>query len=77
MLRLSGFRPGDGAQLALLEFSAVIEAPEKPKKIKKEKKPVPPKAEEVKAEKVEAKKEPEKKGGFLRALRRFFTGKEE
>ena len=37
VLRL-GYRPGDGAETALLEFTTVIEAPPKPRKLKKEKK---------------------------------------
>ncbi len=90
VLRL-GVRPGDGAQKALLEWTAVFEAPSKKAKKVKEKKPAAKpeekqgvkdaakasesKKEAVKAEKVE-KKESEKKGGFLKSLRKFFKGDE-
>ena len=87
VLRL-GSRVGDAADMALLEFTAVIEAPEKPKKPKKEKKAKEVKHEEAPAEKPkkekapekeekQEKKESEKKGGFLGALRRFLKGDEE
>lgn len=46
VLRLGKRRAGDGTELALLEFTAVIEAPEKPKKPKKEK-AAPAKSEET------------------------------
>lgn len=46
VLRLGKRRAGDGTELALLEFTAVIEAPEKPKKPKKEK-AAPAKSEEA------------------------------
>ena len=100
VLRL-GTRRGDNGQMALLEFTAMIEPPAKPKKAKKaakeevkqvehapekekkkEKKAPETKHEEkkpqapVKAEEGE-KKESEKKGGFLSALRRFLKGDEE
>ncbi len=101
VLRLGKRRAGDGTELALLEFTAAIEMPEKAKKAKKEKKaaiqeevkPVkkakaPEKKEESKtsaetkkpkasAESKEDKKESEKKGGFLGALRKFLKGDEE
>ena len=101
VLRLSGWRAGDGAQNALLEFTTVIEAPEKPKKPKREKKPKEPKHEPIPEEKAKKekmkekeiqptvtdekkapspkpeKKESEKKGGFLSALRRFLKGDDE
>ena len=51
VLRL-GTRPGDMADMALLEFTAVIEMPEKAKKPKKDKK-----AKEIKHEEVPVKKE--------------------
>ena len=63
-----GWRPGDGAQRALIQFSVPIEIAEKEKKLKKEKKvkrepSVAPK-EEKKPSKPEKKpeKRPEKKG---------------
>ncbi len=55
VLRL-GVRPGDGAQKALLEFSTLIETPEKPKKPKKEKKVKEVKVED-KIEKTQSKEE--------------------
>lgn len=62
-------RPGDGASLSLLEFSApVVEITPKVRK-KKEKKP--------EVSKEEPKKETAKKGGFLARLRQFFTGDDE
>lgn len=96
-----GTRVGDGAETALLEFSTLIETPEKEKKPKKparqkagpsiggEKKikeikheeaaPEKPKLPAPKAEEKgkEGKKESEKKGGFLSALRKFLKGDEE
>ena len=86
-----GTRRGDGAETALLEFTATIALPEKLKKQKKEKKTVPAKHEEPASEKPkkkdaeskqpevkkEEKKESEKKGGFLSALRKFLKGDEE
>ncbi len=86
VLRL-GTRPGDGAQKALLEWTAVFEAPKKAKK-KKEKKPAAekpaakeaPKATEAKKEapaKTAEGKEAEKKGGFLGKLRKFLKGDEQ
>jgi large subunit ribosomal protein L17 len=54
VLRL-GTRVGDGAQVALLEFSTLIESPEKPKKPKKEKK-----AKEIKKEEVPPAEKPKK-----------------
>lgn len=90
VLRL-GLRPGDGAQKAILEWTAVFQAPAKKEKKKKEKKPSEkaeekPGAKEVsktpestkeasKAQQTE-KKETEKKGGFLKSLRKFFKGDE-
>ncbi len=59
VLRLTS-RPGDGADMALLEFTAVIEAPEKSKKPKKEKKAKEPKHEEAPAEKPKKEKPREK-----------------
>ncbi len=108
ILRL-GNRPGDGSQMAILEFSTFIEEAEKPKKPKKEKKSKETKearekeAKQEKAEitpekskkekphdkvkekeaqqpeakkdkEAEPKKESEKKGGFLKTLRKFLTG---
>lgn len=98
VLRL-GNRVGDNADMALLEFTAVIEQP-KEKKAKKDKTKksaatetkVAPEAPKKKAPKEETKsesrkeekqasseekKESEKKGGFLRGLRKFFKGDEE
>ncbi|MBI4115966.1 MAG: 50S ribosomal protein L17 [Candidatus Omnitrophica bacterium] len=54
----TGFRPGDGAQKALLEFSVPIEIIEKEKKAKKEKAPKAPKPAR---EKATAPKKEEKK----------------
>jgi large subunit ribosomal protein L17 len=81
----TGTRVGDAAQMAILEWTAVFEAPVKKTKKKKEKKPVEklsekpaakelPKTEEKKesADKAEAKKEAEKRGGFLGGLRSWF-----
>ena len=88
ILRL-GSRPGDAADMALLEFTAVIEMTEKLRKPKKEKKSKEVKQEEAPAEKSKkekprekeepkpGKKESEKKGGFLGVLRRFLKGDEE
>ncbi len=89
VLRL-GPRAGDGSEMALLEFSTMIEEVKKPKKPKKEKKikevkreeeaPEKPKKEKAKEkeEKAPAKdrKESEKKGGFLSAFRKFIKGNE-
>ena len=91
------FRKGDGAQLALLEFSTPIEqiVKKEPRKKKKAEKPseVMEKKEthhkEVSKErkeshkdeksqaKAETSKEAAKKGGFLKNLRKFLTGKDE
>ena len=83
-------RPGDGATLALLEFTVPIEIGEK--KPKKEKKPKTEHekrkeehreksraSEEAKTKKEEPsiKKETPKKGGFLNTLRRFLKGDDE
>ena len=80
-------RAGDGASLALLEFSVPVEVIEKKPKKKKEPKPAAKekkkeehakpsrtvsKEEPVKTE--EEKKETQKKGGFLGTLRRFLKG---
>jgi large subunit ribosomal protein L17 len=88
VLRL-GYRAGDGAQMALLEWTATFEAPAKKAKKKKEAKPAEKsetkasakasaKAEDVKkvAEAPEKgeKKDSEKKGGFLGTLRKFLKG---
>ncbi len=68
VLRLGMNRPGDGSEVAILEFTAAIEVPEKSKKPKKEKKTAAKAAVEVKKEKVktpekqEAKTSEEKKG---------------
>ena len=90
VLRL-GYRAGDGAQMALLEWTAVFEAPAKKTKKKKEAKPVDkaadksvakesPKAtvakKESEASEPSEKKDPEKKRGFLGKLRKFFKGDE-
>ncbi|MBI4368257.1 MAG: 50S ribosomal protein L17 [Candidatus Omnitrophica bacterium] len=83
-----GTRRGDGASLALLEFSVpVIELEEKKPKKKKEPKPVSKEVKEKKKEepakadrkapKEEPKKETAKKGGFLSSLRRFLKGDDE
>jgi len=86
-----GYRAGDGAQMALLEWTAVFEAPAKKAKKKKAAKPAEkasektpakesPKAVEAKKEseapKKEEKKDSEKKGGFLGKLRKFLKGDE-
>ncbi len=88
VLRL-GYRAGDGAQMALLEWTAVFEAPAKKAKKKKavkaddkasEKASVKesPKAADAKKEseapKKAEKKDSEKKGGFLGTLRKFLKG---
>ena len=88
VLRL-GYRAGDGAQMALLEWTAVFEAPAKKAKKKKETKSVEKteakapakgaaKAADVKKEPEvaakEEKKDSEKKGGFLGTLRKFLKG---
>jgi large subunit ribosomal protein L17 len=86
-----GYRAGDGAQMALLEWTAVFEAPAKKAKKKKAAKPAEkasekapakesPKAAEAKKEsevpKQTEKKDSEKKGGFLGKLRKFLKGDE-
>lgn len=89
VLRL-GVRPGDGAEVSLLEWTAVFEAPAKKSRKKKEKKPAEKSAEKTAsketAKPVEEKKEStskpaekpdsEKKGGFLSKLRKFLKGDE-
>jgi large subunit ribosomal protein L17 len=86
VLRL-GYRAGDGAQMALLEWTAVFEAPAKKAKKKKAAKPAEktpakesPKTADTKKEpevkEQEEKKDPEKKKGFLGKLRKFFKGDE-
>lgn len=90
VLRL-GYRAGDGAQMALLEWTAVFEAPVRRAKKKKAGKPVEkadektPTKETLKApgvkkdDEVSKKAEPknaEKKVGFLGKLRKFLTGDE-
>ena len=91
VLRL-GIRAGDGAQMALLEWTAVFEAPAKKVRKKKEKKASeketekPSSKETPKAKTLEEKKEvvekpvekpdAEKKGGFLGKLRKFLKGDE-
>ena len=93
VMRLGVHRPGDGSEMALLEFTAAFEVVEKKKKLKSDKKPkaivkeeetLKPKKEKTKTpEKAEEKKgkeekkESEKKGGFLGTLRRFLKGDEE
>jgi large subunit ribosomal protein L17 len=85
-----GWRAGDGAERALIQFSDPIAIAEKEKKPKKEKKakaapsPVLPKEEkkapkpekkiEKKPEKPVEKEEKEKRGGFLSKLRKFLKG---
>ena len=84
-----GYRAGDGAQVALLEWTAAFEAPAKKVKKKKAAKPADkasekapakesPKAAESKKEsetsKPAEKKDAEKKGGFLGKLRKFLKG---
>lgn len=88
VLRL-GYRAGDGAQMALLEWTAVFEAPAKKAKKKKAAKPSEKAAEKVAfkestkasgaekespAVKQPEKKDSEKKGGFLGTLRKFLKG---
>ena len=88
VLRL-GYRAGDGAQMALLEWTAVFEAPSRKAKKKKEAKPVEKAVEkpaikestkpadakkESAAPKQAEKKDSEKKGGFLGTLRKFLKG---
>jgi large subunit ribosomal protein L17 len=89
VLRL-GYRAGDGAQMALLEWTAVFEAPAKKTKKKKTAKPADKTAEKTPAKESpktadtkkepevtpEEKKDPEKKKGFLGKLRKFFKGDE-
>jgi large subunit ribosomal protein L17 len=90
VLRL-GYRAGDGAQMALLEWTAVFEAPAKKAKKKKAAKPEEKTSEktavkessktaDVKKEsevsKSTEKKDAEKKGGFLGKLRKFLKGDE-
>ena len=91
VLRL-GYRAGDGAQMALLEWTAVFEAPAKKAKKKKAAKPADKTAEKTSAKEKESakteikkdlevkeqeeKKDPEKKKGFLGTLRKFFKGDE-
>ena len=90
VLRL-GYRAGDGAQMALLEWTAVFEAPAKKAKKKKAVKPADKtdektsvkessKAADAKKEsempKQAEKKDSEKKGGFLGKLRKFLKGDE-
>ena len=92
VLRLAGYRKGDGAQLALLEWTAVFEAPAKKAKKKKVVKAADKDAEkpvaketskaaepkkEVEAPKSTEKKDSEKKGGFLGKLRKFLKGDEQ
>ena len=91
VLRL-GIRPGDGAQKALLEWTAVFEAPKRKAKKKKGKqpsekgaekateKPVTKATEEKKETAVQKpveKPDAEKKGGFLGKLRKFLKGDEQ
>lgn len=57
----TGVRRGDGAQLALVEFTVPIEIIEKPKKPKKEKKPPKEKAPVPKEEKPKEEKKKEEK----------------
>jgi large subunit ribosomal protein L17 len=90
VLRL-GYRAGDGAQMALLEWTAVFETPAKKAKKKKAAKPADKTAEKTPAKespktldakkesetaKEAEKKDPEKKKGFLGKLRKFFKGDE-
>lgn len=99
VLKLDAYRPGDATDLAILEFTALIEtsrpkkAPKKTKAVKEVEVDQPKKAkhsakdEESKAsesaketkkdaETKDDKKESEKKGGFLGALRKFLKGDE-
>ena len=90
VLRL-GYRAGDGAQMALLEWTAVFEAPAKKARKKKAAKPADKTAEKTQEKessktadakkdadtsKETEKKDPEKKSGFLGKLRKFFKGDE-
>lgn len=90
VLRL-GYRAGDGAQMALLEWTAVFDAPVKKAKKKKPAKAADkdaakpsgkeaPKVAEARKEaetpKQAEKKDSEKKGGFLGKLRKFLKGDE-
>lgn len=84
----TGVRIGDAAQMSILEWTAVFEAPARKSKPRKEKKPSekpgekPPAKESPKAAEKTAEKKPvdskeaEKKGGFLSGLRSFFKGDE-
>jgi large subunit ribosomal protein L17 len=84
VLRTSKQRIGDAAQVSILEWTAVFEAPARKAKKKKpsEKVAEKPAARETgkaepkkeAAEKQEARREAEKKGGFLKGLRSFFKG---
>jgi len=78
-----GFRPGDGAETALVEFTVPIEFKSretkpskglKEKKAEKIEKGKPKKA--AAGEKEKEKSEGEKRGGFLSKLRKFLTGDE-
>lgn len=90
VLRL-GYRKGDGAQMALLEWTAVFEAPTRKAKKKKAAKPEEKTSEKAavkesskaadskkasEAPKQVEKKDAEKKGGFLGKLRKFLKGDE-
>ena len=61
VLKLGEHRAGDGSEVALLEFTAAIDVPEKSKKSKKEKQLKPVKHEEAPKPKKEKEKAPEKK----------------
>jgi large subunit ribosomal protein L17 len=92
VLRLAGYRKGDGAQLAILEWTCEFAAPAKKAKKKKIEKPAVKDAEkpaakestkaaaskkEVEAPVATEKKDAEKKGGFLGKLRKFLKGDEQ
>ena len=76
VLRL-GSRVGDNANMALLEFTAVFEMPEKSKKPKKEKKAKEIKHEEAPAEKPKKEKAREKEESTAPEKKSGKAGKEE
>ena len=61
VLRVGMNRPGDGSEVAILEFTAAIEVPGKNKKPKKDKKAKAVQGEELQKPKKEKVKTPEKK----------------
>jgi len=88
VLRMAGYRAGDGAQMALLEWTCEFAAPAKKAKKKKAVKAAgkdaetpaakqTSKAKEAEAPEKAEKKDAEKKGGFLGKLRKFLKGDEQ